>query len=145
MYDPQEDRLMRPGRLALVAFVALSMAACGSDTVEPIISFDEGTCTSSDPSVWPSGALDIAISNTTSARTAVVMGTYSDGFGHEDLVAYGSDISTRPDFINALEIFEVAPESTRNLLFDHGPGRYFMVCLPDNNTMVVLDDVTIEG
>ena len=72
------------------------------------------------------------------------MGTYADGFGHDDLVAYGTDTDPRPDFMEALEIFQVAPESTSSLLFDHGPGVYFMVCMPDNNTMVVLNDVIIE-
>ena len=88
-------------------------------------------------------ATDIEVSNNTETGAAVVMGTYRDGFGHDDLVASGSDVSTRPDFIDAVEIFEAAPESTSSLLFDHGPGTYFMVCMPDNNTMVVLDDVTI--
>ena len=73
------------------------------------------------------------------------MGTYNDGFGHEDLVAYGSDISTRPPFIDALEILEVSSQNTRNLLFDHGPGLYFMICMPDTSTMILLDDVTVEG
>ena len=136
--------MMRSG-VALVAFVGLFVVACGSETVEPSISFENEECSSSDPSNWPVGALDILISNNTGGRVAVVMGTYSDGFGHEDLMAYGSDISIRPDFINALEIFEVAPESTSHLLFDPGPGRYFMVCLPETNTMVVLDDLTVDG
>ena len=73
------------------------------------------------------------------------MGTYNDGFGRDDLLAYGSDISTRPPFINALEIFESAPESTSNVLFDHGPGTYFMVCMPATDTMVVLNDLTIDS
>ena len=132
-------------RLVVVAVVSLLVTACGADGVEPSISFDGEVCSSSDPSKWPSGAPDILVSNNTTGRTAVVMGTYSDGYGHGDLVAYGSDVSTRPDFINALEIFEVAPESSSNLLFDHGPGRYFMTCLPETNTMVVLDDVTIDN
>ena len=136
--------MMRSG-VVLVAGVVLFVVACGSETVEPSISFENEECSSSDPTNWPSGALDILVSNNTDVRTAVVMGSYIDGFGHEDLMAYGSDISTRPDFINALEIFEVAPESTSHLLFDHGPGRYFMVCLPETNTMVVLDDLTVDG
>ena len=120
-----------------------TQAPVTTTTTEASISFDDETCSSSDPSNWAVGTLDIHVANNTSNLVAVVMGTYADGFEHEDLVAYGSDISTRPDFINALEIFEVAPETTSNLLFDHGPGRYFMVCMPETNTMVVLDDLTV--
>jgi len=131
-------------RSFVVSVVVIStLAACGSDMVEPTVSFEGEGCSSSDPGKWPSGPLDIEVSNNTESGAAVVMGTYRDGSGHDDLVAYGSDVSTRPDFIDAVEIFEAAPESTSSLLFDHGPGTYFMVCMPDNNTMVVLDDVTI--
>ena len=137
------DRLLR--RVVVSVVVVLIVAACGDDMVEPSVSFVGDDCSSSDPGKWPSGPLDIEVSNSTETSAAVVMGTYQDGFGHDDLVAYGSDISTRPDFIDALEIFEAAPESTSSLSFDYGPGTYFMVCLPDNNTMVVLDDVAIEG
>ena len=42
-----------------------------------------------------------------------------------DLVAYGNDVSIRPEFINALEIYPVAPQSSSNLAFDPGPGTYF--------------------
>lgn len=76
---------------------------------------------------------------------ALVMGTYDDGFGHDDLVAYRRDISTRPDFLEALEIYEVGPRSTRRVLFDHGPGRYFTACLDTTTTMIVLDDLTIAS
>jgi hypothetical protein len=132
-------------RLVLVAVAVLLTAACGSDTAEPTISFDEGGCSSSDPSSWPSGALEIAISNGADGQAAVVLGTYSEGFGREDLVAYGNDVSIRPEFINALEIYPVAPHSSGNLAFDPGPGTYFMVCMPDTNSMVVLDDLNIDG
>jgi hypothetical protein len=89
------------------------------------------------------GPLAIEVTNDTDRRAAVVMGTYADGFTRDDLVAYGSDVSTRPDFIDALEIFEVGPGSTDQLVFDYGPGTYFRVCMPEANTMVVLDDLTI--
>lgn len=131
--------------VAISVVVVLVGAACGDDMVEPSVSFVGDNCSSSDPGKWPTGPLDIEVSNSTETSAAVVMGTYQDGFGHDDLVAYGSDVSSRPDFIDALEIFETAPESTSSLFFDHGPGTYFMACMPDNNTMVVLDDVTIEG
>lgn len=71
------------------------------------------------------------------------MGTYTEGHERDDLVAYGSDVSTRPTFINALEIFQAQP-GTSTLMFDHGPGMFFMVCMPDTNTMVVLEDLVID-
>jgi hypothetical protein len=126
--------------------MVLLVVACGSDTVEPSVLFEGEDCSSSDPEKWPtSGPLDIEVTNNTETLAAVVMGSYHDGFGHEDLVAYNTDVSTRPDFIDALEILQVASESTSNLGFDHGPGTYFMVCMPDTNTMVVLGDVTMDG
>lgn len=129
----------------LVVAVVMLTVGCGADTVEASITFDGGTCSSSDVSRWPSGALDIAVSNGSGRTAAVVVGTYFDGYGQADLEAYGSDISTRPDFIEALEIFQVGPGSSQVLAFGPGPGTYFMVCLPDTNTMVVLDDLVIEG
>lgn len=136
---------MTTPRLLLVVVLASVFTACGSATVDPTITIDSQECTSSDPANWPEGALNIDVSNNTNTSGAVVIGTYTDGFGRDDLVAYGSDVTTRPLFIEALEIFETFPGTTSSLLFDHGPGTYFMVCMPDNNTMVVLDDVTIEG
>jgi hypothetical protein len=76
---------------------------------------------------------------------ALVMGTYNDGLGHDDLVSYGRDISMRPDFIDALEIYEVGSNSTRDISFDHGPGRYFTVCMDSTSTMIVLDDLLVGG
>jgi hypothetical protein len=102
----------------------------------------DGTdCTSSIPETWSGGALEIENKNT--VTMAFVMGIYGDGFGHDDLVAYGRDISTRPDFINALEIYDVGPQTTLAVSFDHGPGQYFATCLDSANTMIVLDDVTV--
>jgi hypothetical protein len=112
-------------------------------TTEPTISFVDGSCSASNPDSWAVETLEIQVTNNTDSRAAVVMGTYADGFTHDDLVAYGSDVSTRPDFIDALEIFEVGPGRADQLLFDYGPGTYFRVCMPETNTMVVLDDLTI--
>ena len=129
----------------VLALFILALASCSQPVVEPSVFFDELGCGSSDVSAWPSkGPLEIAVSNTSEVTTAVVMGTYADGFGREDLVSYGSEVSTRPEFIDALEIHQVAPETTNALVFDHGRGIYFMVCMPDMNTMIVLDDVTID-
>ena len=71
------------------------------------------------------------------------MGTHNDGFGHADLVSYGRDISTRPDFIDALEIYAIGPESTDHVSFDHGPGYYFIVCMDSTSTMIVLNDLIV--
>jgi len=131
-------------RLILMVVLGFSIAACDAATVQPRVSFDDQGCASSDTANWPDGALDIEVSNSTTLLGAVIMGTYDEGYGHEDLVAYGNDVSTRPDFMNSLEIFQVPPGSS-TLVFDHGPGTFFMACMPDTNTMIVLDDVTIEG
>jgi hypothetical protein len=104
---------------------------------------DETGCTSSIPETWPSGVLEIEISNRITGRMALVIGTYAAGFDHQDLVEYGTDVSTRPPFINALEIFEVGPASTRQVSFDHGPGRYFAACMPSSVAMTVLDDLVV--
>jgi hypothetical protein len=132
-------------RLVLLVVLGFSIAACNAATIQPNVSFDDQGCASSDIANWPDGALDIEVSNSTPSLSAVIMGTYEDGFGHDDLVAYGSDISTRPEFIDALEIFQVAAGATTSLVFDYGPGTFFLVCMPDSDTMVVLDDVTIEN
>ncbi len=107
------------------------------------IGIDGDDCTSSVPGTWPNGPIQIEISNQTASTTAVVMGTYNDGFGHADLVSYGRDISTRPGFINALEIYEIGSESTDHVSFDHGPGHYFIVCMDSTSTMIVLNDLIV--
>ncbi len=107
------------------------------------IGIDGDDCTSSVPGTWPNGPIQIEISNQTASTTAVVMGTYNDGFGHADLVSYGSDISTRPGFIVALEIYEIGSESTDHVSFDRGPGHYFIVCLDSTSTMIVLNDLIV--
>lgn len=124
-----------------------------SDVIGKVVSIDAGSqarvaldgtgCTSSIPTSWLGGALALEISNQTAQRMALVMGTYRDGFGRDDLVAYGRDISTRPEFIDALEIYEVPPESTHQVSFDHGRGRYFTVCMDSTSTMVVLNDLVV--
>ena len=108
-----------------------------------LIALDGNECTSSIPEIWSGGALEIENKNT--ITMAVVMGTYNEGFGHADLVAYGRDISTRPDFIDALEIYEVGPQTTRVVSFEHGSGQYFTTCLDSTSTMIVLDDVTVRN
>lgn len=110
-----------------------------------VVVLDGTGCSSTIPSHSGTGDLDIEIQNRTDGTMALVMGTYNDGFGHDDLVAYGRDISTRPDFIEALEIYEVWPQATRQVSFDHGPGRYFTTCLDTTTTMIVLDDLTIAS
>jgi len=125
-----------------MAVMLLGLAACGETTVEPSVTFQDGDCSSSDPSGWRSGPLNIEVANGTDSAAAVVMGTYADGYERGDLVAYGGDVSARPGFIDALEIFQVAPGSS-TVVFDHGSGIFFMVCMPDPNTMVVLDDVVV--
>lgn len=133
-------------RSCFSALLIAGAVSCSGEAVEPAVSFDQQVCSSSLVDRWPSsGPLEIAVSNDSEVRTAVVMGTYADGFGRDDLVAYGSDVSIRPDFINALEIHQVGPGDRNTLIFDHGPGIFFMVCMPDTNTMVVLDDVSLDG
>ncbi len=107
------------------------------------IGIDREVCTSSVPGTWPNGPIQIEISNQTASTAAVVMGTYNDGFGHADLVSYGRDISTRPGFIVALEIYEIGSESTDHVSFDHGPGHYFIVCMDSTSTMIVLNDLIV--
>jgi hypothetical protein len=108
------------------------------------ISFNAEGCSSADSRESRSDSIEIVAANTTVRLVAVVVGTYDDGYDREDLVSYGPDISVRPDFITALEIFEISPASTRTLTFDHGPGTYFVTCLPNTNTMVVLDDLRVN-
>ena len=136
---------MNPLRMTVIVVLMLSITACASSTVQPTVSTDDQGCASSNTDDWPSGVLAIEVSNNAASGSAIVIGTYDNGFEREDLVAYGSDISTRPPFITALEVFEVAPETIDTLIFDHGPGTYFMVCLTDTNTMVVLDDLTVDN
>ncbi|NNF55228.1 MAG: hypothetical protein HKN03_12415 [Acidimicrobiales bacterium] len=114
-------------------------------TTGPLISLDGTECTSSIPETWSGGALEFEIENKNTITMAVVMGTYHDGYEHADLVAYGRDITPRPDFIDALEIYEVGPQTTRLVSFDYGPGQYFTTCLDSTSTMIVLDDVTVRN
>ncbi len=141
----------RPASLALDSRTFGPIAL--SDIIGKVVSVDagnqvgvtlEGTeCRSSIPKSWPNRALPIEISNETTMGMALVMGTYDNGFGRDDLVSYGRDISIRPDFINSLEIYEVRAETTRQVSFDHGSGRYFTVCLDSTSTMIVLDDLIV--
>ena len=108
-----------------------------------LIALDGNQCTSSIPEIWSGGAFEVENKNT--ITMAVVMGTYHEGYGHADLVAYGRDILPRPDFIDALEIYEVGPQTTRVVSFEHGPGLYFTTCLDSTSTMIVLHDVTVRN
>lgn len=130
-------------RAIVLAAALLFVVGCSEPTVEPSITFDDEGCSSSDVSNWPPGPPEIEVTNNRSSVSGVVMGTYTEGHERDDLVAYGSDVSTRPTFINALEIFQAQP-GTSTLMFDHGPGMFFMVCMPDTNTMVVLEDLVID-
>lgn len=132
------------GPVAIVVAAALVLNACSTNATEALVSFEDETCSSSDMSNRPEGSTDILLVNSTDTRTALIVGTYNDGFERADLLDYGTDISTRPQFITALKIFESAPNSTTTVQFDPGPGTYFMVCMPSPNTMVVLDDLTIS-
>lgn len=134
--------------VALVAMLGLALAGCDpgdAEPADPVVTFENDQCTSTPPADWPEGPLEIELSNGLLSRAAVIMGTYDEGFGLEDLEAYGSDISTRPPYINALEIFEIAAGATDQFGFDHGPGLYFVVCMPEADTMTVLGDLTIES
>ncbi|MGI9608586.1 MAG: signal peptidase I [Acidimicrobiales bacterium] len=106
---------------------------------------DGSGCTSSIPRTWPTGALPIEIVNDTPTSMALIIGTYADGFGRDDLVAYGRDVSVRPQFIDALEIHQLGPESAADVLFDHGAGNFFTVCMDTTDTMIVLDDLVVSG
>lgn len=130
---------------ALALMAATGFACAGGSVQPPEVLFDQDGCSSSEVSGWPtSSPIDIAVINESDAPTAVVMGTYRDGYSHSDLAAYGRDVSTRPDFIEALEIFQIGPRSEETLSFDPGQGTFFMVCMPDQNTMVVLDDLVLS-
>jgi hypothetical protein len=105
------------------------------------IVFDGRSCSGAGLAGWRGNPLDVINNSTTGV--AVVFGTYAAGHSRADLLAYGSDVSTRPDFIDALEIFEVDPSTAAELAYEFTPGTYFLVCMPNTNTMVVLDDVVI--
>ncbi len=107
------------------------------------VSIGEGTCHSTIPATSEADRIHLEIHNHTPGRTAVVIGVYADGYGHDDLEAYGRDISDRPDFIEALEIFEVGSGETAAAEFEHEPGRYFVVCMDTTSTAIVLDDLIV--
>jgi hypothetical protein len=133
-------------RLRLVALLAIAAISCSESAVDPLVTFSEQSCSSSSVDGWPSsGPIEIEVSNNSEVVTAVVIGTYLNGFGHADLIAYGSNVSTRPEFIEALDIHRTGPGVTNTLRFDHGPGTFFMVCMPDTNTMIVLDDLVVDS
>ena len=149
---------------ATLLVVVVAAASCGSDdrsagaepaTVPssdadggpagPAVVLDATGCSSTIPSHADLGGVGIEIHNRTETAMAVVMGSYAEGYERDDLVAYGSDISTRPDFLENAEIFEVGPYETRHVVFDEGSGRYFAVCMDTNSSMIVLDDLVIDN
>lgn len=48
----------------------------------------------SPPEAAPPGPVEVEMSNETTKGVAVIMGTYNEGFGRDDLVASGRDVST---------------------------------------------------
>lgn len=123
--------------------LALTLLAAACAAAEPLIVISAETCSSTLRSDQPSGPVPFSIENDHDRQAAVVMGTYREGSSHEDLAEYGRDVTTRPAFIDALEIYEVAQGETREIVFDHGPGTFFVACMTDTNSMVVLDDLVV--
>jgi hypothetical protein len=85
-----ERGLLAKRLLALVAVTGVALAACGpgdAAPVDPIVTFEGEQCSSSAPADWPDGPLDIELWNGLPTRAAVIMGTYDEGFGLEDLEA----------------------------------------------------------
>ena len=112
--------------------------------VNATVALDATGCSSTIPTHSGTGQLGIEIQNKTDNAMAVIMGTYDEGRDRNDLVAYGRDISTRPDsIIAALEIYEVASQATSQVSFDHGPGHYFTACMDTTSTMIVLNDLIV--
>jgi hypothetical protein len=110
---------------------------------DAVVTFDGTECISAIPNPQSTDSVELEITNEATTRIAVIIGTYNDGFARDDLVAYGRDLSSRPAFISALEIYEVGPETTRRVSFDHGPGCYFTVCMDTPSTGFVLDDLVV--
>ena len=147
----------RPAPIVLA--LAITAASCGSangstDPVETSQPLDapalaeaivlNGTgCSSTIPSHSASGDVGFKIQNQTTTRMAIIMGSYAEGYGRDDLVSYGRDVSTRPNFLVNPEIYEVAPDSNRQITVERGPGRYFTICMDTPSTMIVLDDLVI--
>jgi len=143
----------------IVLAVVMTAASCGSDDGSTVlvdetppvaggapaaaVVLDRTGCSSTIPSRSDTGMVGIEIENRTDTQMAVVMGTYADGFERNDLVLYGRDVSTRPDFLEDPEIYEVAPDTARQVTFERGPGRYFAICMDTTSTMIVLDDLLI--
>ena len=98
---------------------------------------------STDPADWPNQDPVVVIDNHRENQVAVVIGAYHEGFGFQDLVDYGPDVTIRPNFIEALEIITVGPSGSRQVGFDHGPGTYFVVCMPDRNTMTPIGELMV--
>lgn len=132
----------RPVARMFWACLALMIVAACTPSGD-MIATTADACSSTLRADQPRGPVEFSIRNDDVGRSAIVMGTYQEGFGRDDLVAYGRDVTTRPPFITALEIFEVAAGETAEIVFDHGPGTYFVACMPDPNSMIVLDDLVV--
>jgi hypothetical protein len=107
------------------------------------VSIGEGTCHSTVPRTSETGRISLEVHNRTSGMAALVMGVYVEGHGQDDLEDYGRDVSVRPDFLEALEIYDVAAGETAAVEFDQPPGTYFVVCMDTTSTAIVLDDLTV--
>lgn len=109
-----------------------------------VVIIEDSAC-SSTPLEWTSpGPVEIDVENRTGRTAAVVIGRYAEGFERADLVAYGRDITTRPDFLEAIEIFQVQPDALATLgPLDLEPGAYGAVCMDTDSTMVVLPDLVV--
>ncbi len=147
-------------RLASTVLVlAITAASCGSadgstgpvESSRPLdasapagaIVLNGTGCSSTIPSRSASGNVGFEIQNQTTTKMAVIMGSYAEGYERGDLVSYGRDVSTRPDFLVNPEIYEVAPDSNRQITVEREPGRYFTICMDTPSTMIVLDDLVI--
>lgn len=110
------------------------------------IVFDGTECVSSIPDGLPGGGLTAEISNESENLMTFVIGTYQDGYGREDLVAFIEElevIAEPPPFIEILEFHELGSGSDGNYVFSLGDGLFFMLCLQQPSTALVLDDVVV--
>ncbi len=117
-----------------------------------VVEIGDGECASTigDGSKWghplrSSSPVNLEIRNQTSTASAVVLGSYSEGSDRSDLIEYGRDISTRPPFIEDAQVFQVGAGQTATVEFHGDPGHYAAVCMDTTSTMVVLDDLVVEG
>lgn len=162
------------GAFAAVAIVAVAFAAgCGGETQSPAaevgasepaagsegadepeadarIVFEEGRCSTTVPERWSSGeALDVELLNLGPDPVEFIIGMYDDGFGREDMLAYAEDKEGTPlgppSFANDRMTVGVSGGDEGLETTDLEPGRYYVVCLADSFTrLIVLDDLVVE-